>query len=188
MSFAAWGRVDENDILQTVFDWLRREGWSVSHFSPANGQPKGGSHRLRVAAAISDATTLLPEPTDPDPIGAAVSAFWANEGPDLVASKGDVTWSIECKGYIGSGGVNRDYAISSVVASYGWDSYSPHRRINRLGIAVPDSPDWRSFRDEWLSPALLNKLDLWMLWIKRDGEGYSVEEEGPRPTGDLAEG
>lgn len=168
--------LDENDILTAVTKWLLAEGWSVTHLSTARGQPKGAAYQRKVSADLVELTsTPLHDPGLP---GLATGPMDRGEGPDVVATNAGVTWAIEAKARVGSQGVNRDYALSSVVASYGfrWYSLTP---INRLGIAVPKTRDWERFRSEWLSPALREKLDLWVLWVTGQDGSLAVLPEPP---------
>lgn len=118
--------ISEVDVLFATSLWLIKNDWQLDVISFPKGQVISSPDQLQFFkdSFESNAYTL------PNTV-----KFLTN-GPDIIASKGNIKWKIECKGYSNATSQtlrnNFDRALASCV------TYFDDNTNLRLGLALPD--------------------------------------------------
>jgi hypothetical protein len=151
--------ITEVDVLVAVAKWLHSEGWKIKKVSPTGG----GEGVNKVKAEFTT-------------IGIPINSIqFSTRGEDIGATKGNVNWRIECKGfssYAASPTIrnNFDRAIASAV------SYYNKRDDLRLGLAVPE--EYIGLIKDRVPQALREAVNLWvLLYVSADEEVYALKPD-----------
>lgn len=149
--------VQELDVLIGVAKWLHSNGWALESFSVPHG---------RGLIKIDDAKRkLIAELTT---AGVSMNSIgFRSKGEDIIAKQGSNVWKIECKGLTSGKREtvknNFDRAVASCV------SYFIKRGELRLGLALPDSEEYKKFLRDKLPQALREAIELWVfLYCSKD--------------------
>lgn len=159
--------VEEIEVLKATFDYLviEREVFPYG-FSIASG--KGIDYKTNVENILLPYKKMGIEPVI------------VGSGPDIVAISETEYWQVECKG-TGSGKkqtqrTNFDRALSSVV-SYYEDDLSElemgerfRNAISFLGLALPDSIEYKNELTRRVRQPLRKRLNLWILLYGSDSK------------------
>lgn len=142
--------VTEPDVLIAVAKWLNSNGWQLEKVSTRNKDK------------VKTEFTRLGIPLD--------NIEFRREGEDIRARQGSELWRIECKG-LSSGTpetvkTNFDRAVASCV------SYFTTREGLRLGLALPDSEEYKKFLRDKLPQALREAIELWIFLYASKDEVY----------------
>lgn len=143
------------DVIIEVLKWLHFEGWMVNSLSIPTGQKIDSiASKNKVEATL---TSLGIE---------GRNVRFKSDGEDIVATKDDIVWKIECKGFGGDLPAptvknHFDRAVASAV------SYYNRNQGLRLGIALPE--EYMKYIEGKLPKALRTALNLWVfLYVKAD--------------------
>jgi hypothetical protein len=119
--------VPETDILIETIFWLIENGWTIDSVSFPRGQEMNSMDHhsyFKYRLEESSLTHIIHNITFP------------SNGPDILASKDEIKWKIECKGYSNSKlqtqRNNFDRALASCV------TYFNDKENLKIGLAVPD--------------------------------------------------
>jgi hypothetical protein len=131
--------IQEIQVITGVAKWLRSQGWKAETISVPRGQGLDTqTHKKEIKSIFG-------------------GVQFSNEGPDIIARKGDELWRIECKGL---GNVapatlknNFDRAVASTVSYY-------DQRDMRVGLALPEA--YRKYIMQKLPRALREAINLWI--------------------------
>lgn len=146
--------VSEGEILVATIRFLFRNGSTPTRISVARG--KG----IDTPAIKEEVERVFR-----DESRQSVKPQFVGSGPDIEAVSDDLNWKIECKGY-GTGKPstqrnNFDRALASVV------SYYEDRRTVALGLALPDSEQYKRLLKKRAGLPLRRRLNLWVLLYDR---------------------
>ncbi len=146
--------VPEIDVIIGVAKWLNLNEWQLEKVSP----PLGLTDKRKIETELVSYN-----------ISTSTIDF-RRAGEDIRARKGNTIWKIECKG-LSSGEPetvknNFDRAVASCV------SYFTKREELRLGLALPDSEEYKKFLRDKLPQALRETIELWVLLYCSKDEVY----------------
>lgn len=153
----------EVDVLIEVAKWLYSNSWQLEKLSSSCPKDKGKIKTELTASGIS--------------IG---NIDFQHAGEDIKARKENILWKIECKG-LSSGKRetdknNFDRAVASCV------SYFTKKDGLRLGLALPESKEYKKFIIEKLPQALREALDLWVFLYCGKDELYEFAPDEKIPS------
>lgn len=160
--------VPEIDVLIGVAKWLINNGWQIEVLSIPHG--KGIN-------SAKDRTTLETELA----IGNINNNIkFKQAGEDIRARQGKNIWKIECKclssGKRATDKSNFDRAVASVV------SYYTQSEDLQLGLALPDSEEYKRFIRAKLPKALRVAINLWVFLYCTKDEVYGFAPNGEIPS------
>jgi hypothetical protein len=155
--------VSETDVLNATISWLKQNDWKISAISLPRGQkeiylPQQKQEMILFLSNIQiDYTTIK----------------FDHSGPDIIATKNNIKWHIECKGFSGEakGATQRnnfDRALSSAVSYYDNEDLW-------IGLSLPNS--YKKEVGKRISQSLRRKINLSIFFY--DHETKTVEYIDP---------
>ena len=143
----------EVDVLIGVAKWLYSKGWQLERVSPHSPKDKE-----KIKAEFTDAGISIG------------NIVFQHAGEDIKARQGSNLWKIECKGL--SSGTretdknNFDRAVASCV------SYFTKKEGLRLGLALPETKEYKKLLRGKLPQALRETTELWVFLYCGKDEVY----------------